>query len=61
MKYYGVLIKSHADAPDYEDEGFAESKEAAVLMFAKRIKWDPDTIREWVQEIDIPNLMEGDE
>ena len=36
MNYY-CYIKSHADAPDYEDECVASSKKEAIKIFTSRI------------------------
>jgi hypothetical protein len=42
MNYYEILIKSHTDAPDYEDSCEAESIEVARVIFEGRTKTDID-------------------
>lgn len=37
MKLYGIYIKSHCEAPDYEDEVEAISKEEAVEYFLSKL------------------------
>lgn len=48
MIYY-VTIKSHCEAPDYEDECVAETKEEAISIFLKRLhSWDEGMLRPYV-------------
>ncbi len=56
MKYYGLYIKSHTFAPDYEDEGYFNSLDDAIKAFANKAHWTEDEIREYVHELDVPNL-----
>ncbi len=42
MNYYEILIKSHTEAPDYEDNCEAESIEVARVIFEGRTKTDID-------------------
>lgn len=51
MKSYLIYIKSHCEAPDYEDTCEAESKEEALKIFCQRLNqnpggdyWSPDMI-----------------
>ena len=37
MKTYGIYIKSHCEAVDYEDEVEARSKEEAAELFSSRL------------------------
>jgi hypothetical protein len=49
---YEILIKSHTEAPDYEDFCEADSEDEAVAIFQERIgrasgeSWDDSVIRE---------------
>ena len=54
MKNYLLILKSHTDAPDYEDEFMAKSKEEAVDYFYNKLKkyeWEKEDIAENVGEI----------
>ena len=57
MKTFEIYIKSHADAPDYEDEVIASSIEEASEKFAKRINqnnidtWSPKDLIKYIQQI----------
>lgn len=46
MKTYYLYIKSHTEAPDYEAEVEANSKEEAIQKFLK----DP-SLREWDEDM----------
>lgn len=53
MKRYWLYLKSHSDAPDYEDWAEAPNKEAAVEVFYDHLKqygWDKYTIRRNTEE-----------
>lgn len=61
-KDYEVYIKSHCDAPDYEDTCSARDKFEACEIFARRINnslavmesddyWTPEMLEESVQEV----------
>ena len=58
MNNYGVYIKSHTEAPDYEAETMAKNKEEAIEIFLKSINqgnedpWDKAMIEPYVEEID---------
>lgn len=55
-KLYRIYIKSHAEAPDYEDQVVAESRDLAVSYFLRRINlfnddpWSKDAIEEFVDD-----------
>ncbi len=38
MKTYSIYFKSHCEAPDYEDETEAETREEAMKIFLSRCK-----------------------
>ncbi len=66
--YYEILIKSHTDAPDYEDSCEAESIEVARVIFEGRTKTDIDvkdiverTIESETQDTEITNTGENGE
>jgi len=44
MKTYHLYIKSHCEAPDYEDWCIAESKEEAAKFFAERINTSSNVV-----------------
>jgi len=51
-KHYEIYIKSHTEAPDYEDDTTAYSKDEAMDYFLKRMggDWDKKMIEDCVQE-----------
>ena len=56
MKTYLIYIKSHCEAPDYEDEVRAENKREATEKFLERMNnyddvWSVVDIREHIMEI----------
>ena len=51
---FAIYLKSYTDAPDYEDEVEANSKEEAVRKFAlilSKYGWDDEEIAERVEQI----------
>jgi hypothetical protein len=55
MKTYSIYIKSHCEAPDYEDRVAADSKEEASKLFALRINtpsrndyWEKDALKPYI-------------
>jgi hypothetical protein len=56
MKTYLLYIKSHCEAPDYEDEIRAVDKEAAITYFLKRLNWG-NKEEVWTKEM-IENYVE---
>jgi hypothetical protein len=54
---YEIIIKSHTEAPDYEDSCEADSKEEAVAIFKERIggasgeDWDASFLADNIQEV----------
>ena len=57
MKTYMIMIKSHSEAPDYEDEVDAESKEQAIRIFTYRINSHLED-RHWKESEIAPHVME---
>ena len=57
MNRYGVYIKSHAEAPDYEDEVMAYNREEAIGLFLDRINqgnedpWGEKMLEPYVERI----------
>jgi hypothetical protein len=55
LKTYGIYIKSHDHAPDYEREVEAESKEEAARLFMTPMMaeagYDPEMLLEYIEEI----------
>ena len=57
MKNYEIYIKSHAEAPDYEDMCEAESLEEASKIFEMRIgksggDWRAKELEQYIHESD---------
>lgn len=55
LKDYYIYIKSHTDAPDYEDTCEATNKGQASEIFADRINkgedsWSPGDLMEYIEE-----------
>lgn len=55
MKKFLIYIKSHADAPDYEDTCLAKNKEEAAKIFAVKINraggdWYPSGPIDYIEE-----------
>ncbi len=53
MNTYQLHLKSHTDAPDYEDEVDAETRAQAIEMFLDRLNeygWSRDMIEEHIYE-----------
>lgn len=57
LKKYIIYIKSHTDAPDYEDETIAVSKEIAAEYFAIYLNknphgdvWTPNMLMPFIEE-----------
>ncbi len=55
LKPYGIYIKSHSEAPDYENECEAESKEEAAQIFARQLS---NEIEAWDYEMVLPYVVE---
>ena len=58
MKTYLIYIKSHCEAPDYEDEVQAKNKREATEKFLERMNnyddvWSTVDIREHIMEIKV--------
>ena len=56
MKTYQITIKSHCEAPDYENECQANSREEAARIFSERLNkgyesWYPEQIINQVEEV----------
>jgi hypothetical protein len=58
MKTFCCYIKSHCEAPDWEDECEAETKEEAARIFLKRINhhnedpWSEDELLRYINEVE---------
>jgi hypothetical protein len=54
---YTLYIKSHCEAPDWEDEVEAESKQEAMQYFLKRINfanedpWTEGMLKEYIRKV----------
>jgi len=47
MKRYLLYIKSHCEAPDYEDDVMADSVEEAIELFYNKLKGEYDRTFLW--------------
>lgn len=56
MRIYQIYIKSHTDAPDYEDSCSAEDLKEASRIFAERIArnsdedWGAGELEQFIEE-----------
>jgi len=53
MKTFGLIIKSHCDAPDFDREVGAKNKKEAIRVFLKMLgpEWDESMIKDNVCEL----------
>ena len=58
MKHYLIYIKSHAEAPDYERECNANSKEEAAKIFEREIGMSGG---DWYWKDLLPFISEGED
>ncbi len=65
MKSYSIYIKSHCEAPDYEDEVLAENVEEASKKFWNRMSgeakydWTPESLVEFIGEDITSEIVES--